>query len=629
MIESFIPVRYKNNFILRKNILIIYFNGLNLSIIFLEAYGKKRILKNFISKKISAENLQEESLEELLSQNISSSIKNFKYDHCRILLSGNNAIFKFLNLPFSDSEKIKMVAPFELESKLPFSLSECSIDSICIEKEKTELYQVISALIKQETISKIQEINASSNLKMDSLSLDVIETIIHHLENNELKDSHALAICNETSIIFIFYTNNKIINLKSFEIQEKSAYHAYFEIQNKKEEEKEKEEGKSISENEKIEETENNLKKEESSVEEKEANDNKKNETNNETNKDQKIEGITDKKENTHSSLIEIKTELPSTNILENNNNNKEKNLVEKKEETIENNENIEEKKVKINPKIKSLKENIVSSFNAILEQNEIKTSNFKIFLIGEDLNFSLFKEISNDLSVEIIPYEILKKGEIEIIFKDENLKNNFSKKDDILLLSSYLYSKSINFNLAHSEENNYKKNIIKKNLIFVFFLTILLFGTIIFLNILHLNNLNKQINKAELEGINFLKKEFDLQAKQSNTLEKAIKESENYVSLLENNLPFIPSESKYSFIKIFEKISENFSKEIKNLKLKDFKWKKKEDGVETVYLEGSVDDWESLNLLEENLKNTEIFEEITQSEDINFSYNLTIKNKD
>lgn len=629
MIESFIPVRYKNNFILRKNILIIYFNGLNLSIIFLEAYGKKRILKNFISKKISAENLQEESLEELLSQNISSSIKNFKYDHCRILLSGNNAIFKFLNLPFSDSEKIKMVAPFELESKLPFSLSECSIDSICIEKEKTELYQVISALIKQETISKIQEINASSNLKMDSLSLDVIETIIHHLENNELKDSHALAICNETSIIFIFYTNNKIINLKSFEIQEKSAYHAYFEIQNKKEEEKEKEEGKSISENEKIEETENNLKKEESSVEEKEANDNKKNETNNETNKDQKIEGITDKKENTHSSLIEIKTELPSTNILENNNNNKEKNLVEKKEETIENNENFEEKKIKINPKIKSLKENIVSSFNAILEQNEIKTSNFKIFLIGEDLNFSLFKEISNDLSVEIIPYEILKKGEIEIVFKDENLKNNFSKKDDILLLSSYLYSKSINFNLAHSEENNYKKNIIKKNLIFVFFLTILLFGTIIFLNILHLNNLNKQINKAELEGINFLKKEFDLQAKQSNTLEKAIKESENYVSLLENNLPFIPSESKYSFIKIFEKISENFSKEIKNLKLKDFKWKKKEDEVETVYLEGSVDDWESLNLLEENLKNTEIFEEITQSEDINFSYNLTIKNKD
>ena len=97
----------------------------------------------------------------------------------------------------------------------------------------------------------------------------------------------------------------------------------------------------------------------------------------------------------------------------------------------------------------------------------------------------------------------------------------------------------------------------------------------------------------------------------------------------MENNLPFIPSESKYSFIKIFEKISENFSKEIKNLKLKDFKWKKKEDGVETVYLEGSVDDWESLNLLEENLKNTEIFEEITQSEDINFSYNLTIKNKD
>ena len=117
------------------------------------------------------------------------------------------------------------------------------------------------------------------------------------------------------------------------------------------------------------------------------------------------------------------------------------------------------------------------------------------------------------------------------------------------------------------------------------------------------------------------------MQPKNTSSLEKAIKEAENNVVYLENNLPFLASESKYSFLKIFEKISFNLSKDIKGLEIKEMRWKKKENENDILLIQGSVGDWDSLFLLEECLKKTDLFLEVPQAQDLNFSYNLTVIN--
>ena len=576
MLEIFFPIRNNNNIYIKKNVLIIYLNGLNISFVLVQTDGKKRIIKNVINDKIVLEDLHEDTLEEILAKKISDNISNFKYDHARVVLTGNNSILKTLSFPFSNIEKIKMIAPFELEYKLPFSLSECSIDSICSKKDENNLYQVISALVKQETINKIEEINNFSNLKMNSLSIDIIELMIHH-NQKDWDYFHSLVIFTENSINCIFYKNNIIITIRTFDINDKLNN---FSVEKKQEKEL----------NEEI-------------------------ESKNNSNKDEKKESSFE--------LIQLNEELP---ILKN----------EEVQIKVDNEININSEIKKDlnkkddfkNKKNENLIENITSAFNVFFKQNEIEKKNFKIYLVGVEIKNYIFEQVGLNLEVSVLDYDIYLDKEVSLVFENENFKKNFNKKNEILVICSFLYKDSLNFNLAHEEESKYKKDLIKKSLIFGIFLIFILFSLLITFNILRLNKLKKKIKYGEIEAINFLKKEFDLQSNQTTSLEKSIKEAENNVIYLENNLPFLVSEEKYSFLKIFEKISLNLSKEIKNLEIKEFRWKKKENENDILSIQGSVGDWDSLYLLEECLKKTEIFSEIPQAQDLNFFYNLIIINK-
>ena len=58
------------------------------------------------------------------------SLKLGSYDELHICLPSSIVVFKELQLPFSDPDKIKMALPFEVEGLLPFPLKETALDFI-------------------------------------------------------------------------------------------------------------------------------------------------------------------------------------------------------------------------------------------------------------------------------------------------------------------------------------------------------------------------------------------------------------------------------------------------------------------------------------------------------------------
>ncbi|MFA6066543.1 MAG: pilus assembly protein PilM [Candidatus Babeliaceae bacterium] len=96
------------------------------------------------------------------------------YDYLFVALSSSLIIYKELTLPFIDKQKIGMVAPFEVESMLPFSLHDAVIDTI-ITKHEAATATVLAIALKKEVLDEYLDIFKKIGKEPDKVTIDLIE----------------------------------------------------------------------------------------------------------------------------------------------------------------------------------------------------------------------------------------------------------------------------------------------------------------------------------------------------------------------------------------------------------------------------------------------------------------------
>jgi hypothetical protein len=574
MLELFFPSRIKDNVIASKNVLNIYISGNKLYVCLTTVSGKRRIIKRYASAKIILDNTADaNNAESLIAQNLSSILK-WKWDFARVIITGGNAIFKFLEFPFDDIEKIKMVTPFELEPMLPFSISECSIDSIkLVDKvNKNEKIPTVSAVIKQETIDNLREITEQAHVSMQNLSLDVIEVICHHMKK-EWESDHALIISGDSSLALIVYVSGSLVALKSFEVVSDIL---------KKQHEPDK--GPDSSDE------------------------------GNEEKKDDKKDGAEDDKKGASSKDNKDESAVPAPI----NNEIKEKVEEIAKGKAAAGNQSQHGSSA-------SIEESLVSNIIGILKKHRIESDNFQLYIIGELTTSGRFSKITQLSKFKLDQYPISFDENISFEFKDDSFQKDLPN-NDILLIASSFYENSTNFNLAYEEGENYSKKRISRSVLVAFTIGIFTILVMISWNFFQTHEIKKDISGSENETLAYLKKEFDLSPKHARNLDKAIKESESSVSLLEANLPFLVTENRYEFLRIFETISGFISHDAKGLKIGSISWKNKPYENDWFSIDGIVANFESLQLIEDGLRKTGLFLNVPQAQDLRFSFNLMIQ---
>ncbi len=171
----FIPESIGTYYIFPKRIVGFDIGRTHLYATIITAHGHMRTIEKCIEERI--ENDSNASHEERVTKALISILPKLgKYDAIYSALSSSLVIFKELSLPFIGLKKIKMVAPFEVEALLPFTLDSAVIDVI-ITKEYTQEQRsdVMVAAVKKEYIDEHTALFSAAGIEVNKITVDMFE----------------------------------------------------------------------------------------------------------------------------------------------------------------------------------------------------------------------------------------------------------------------------------------------------------------------------------------------------------------------------------------------------------------------------------------------------------------------
>lgn len=97
-------------------------------------------------------------------------------DHAIAILPGNAAVIKETTLPFSDPEKIRLVAPYEVEGAIPFALGEALFDAISLNEHEGSTRALVAAM-RTSTYAEYAEAFTYAGFSPDRVTIDLVELI--------------------------------------------------------------------------------------------------------------------------------------------------------------------------------------------------------------------------------------------------------------------------------------------------------------------------------------------------------------------------------------------------------------------------------------------------------------------
>ena len=122
----------------------------------------------------SSNNAPVRSLQEALTALIAAA---GKIDDIRVVIPATMTIIKELEVPFVDSEKIRMVIGYEIEPLLPFSLEEAIVDFIVTKSNKDLLSsQILVVAIRKQDLAAILEPYEQNGIKVKTVIIDLFAT---------------------------------------------------------------------------------------------------------------------------------------------------------------------------------------------------------------------------------------------------------------------------------------------------------------------------------------------------------------------------------------------------------------------------------------------------------------------
>ncbi|MBY0110054.1 MAG: pilus assembly protein PilM [Candidatus Babeliaceae bacterium] len=139
------------------------------------AQGHKKTIINCFQQEIIQDGVI--SLEERIEEALKKIATNIgAYDQLIVTLPNNVIIFKEITIPFTDINTIKMVAPFEIEPMLPFSLNDAFIDALVVSQNKNNNTVIVQvAAIKKSTVAQNIALFNNAGLKPTKFSIHLFE----------------------------------------------------------------------------------------------------------------------------------------------------------------------------------------------------------------------------------------------------------------------------------------------------------------------------------------------------------------------------------------------------------------------------------------------------------------------
>jgi hypothetical protein len=263
----------------------------------------------------------------------------------------------------------------------------------------------------------------------------------------------------------------------------------------------------------------------------------------------------------------------------------------------------------------------ITQTLNSISEDMKININGIMLNVIGLEVTHPIIEKLITQYEFKLDSYSVKNNETVIIKEKDDQIviKNPF-----IYIASSVFHENDL-FNLGHKEDTQLKNKILFKQTIFALSASFFIYIIIFMYNIFDVYQVNKSISIAENQLIMVLKKEFKLPAKSLYNIDIALNESKKIVEDMEQNLPIIVTHDKFLFITLFSNIVKSLSHDIKELQVNEIRWKLGIDAPSNLNILGSVADFDSLHIFEENLRQSNLFLLVPQQQDLHFNFNLTI----
>jgi len=122
-------------------------------------------LKKIVSIAIEANN--ETSYDEQVVIALKQLLTHASGNQIRVTISNNQIFFKEITVPFLDYQKIKMILGYEIESALPFPLSEAIFDFIITKQDKLKSESTVLVAIAQKSqVNYITDLIKQTNTKI-------------------------------------------------------------------------------------------------------------------------------------------------------------------------------------------------------------------------------------------------------------------------------------------------------------------------------------------------------------------------------------------------------------------------------------------------------------------------------
>lgn len=206
--ELFLPEKFRNRRLIAQRILGINIQDDTIYGALVYAKPAKTNIQALIS--CSLESASGQTYEEKVSDALRNCFSQVgKYDQVRICIPASVVIFKELQVPFLDVEKIRMVLEYEVENMLPFSIDEAITDFI-ITKKNTDQHssQVLVAAVRKHDLKNILDPFLEAGIDPNTITIDLFALYSLYLQIEEYKTTpHGTALVdisqNSTRIAFL------------------------------------------------------------------------------------------------------------------------------------------------------------------------------------------------------------------------------------------------------------------------------------------------------------------------------------------------------------------------------------------------------------------------------------------
>lgn len=210
--DIFFPEFFKNKRVYSQKILSFYLEDTSVSCIKLTANRNNTIITKTIKKNFQFLNKNTSSVKIANIKKIKKEMGNF--DQAYITILSKLIIFKELELPFIDSNKIRMVLDYEIEPKLPFSIEEAILDFMIIYQDKIKKRtKLLVAVARIKDITEILEIYNEAGIDPTKITLDLFSIFNIYTkipEYSKSKGSTAIVDIGESSSRIALIENNTI-----------------------------------------------------------------------------------------------------------------------------------------------------------------------------------------------------------------------------------------------------------------------------------------------------------------------------------------------------------------------------------------------------------------------------------